>query len=170
MLVPARLVLRRTARTHSALMSVSPLAARALRWAFRLTPAALEPQPCATHSRPKVRRPRPPRPDTTAARLRALSSARTDSGWTRMAGPAETRRLAAGGERPPAAKASRPAPHTTSDPAGTQPARASLDFASFGTVMKDAKRAEAQRAVIYSAAPTHRHPLTQDPRLRLHCT
>jgi len=37
MLVPARLVLRRTARTHSALMSVSPLAARALRWAFRLT-------------------------------------------------------------------------------------------------------------------------------------
>ncbi len=36
--------------------------------------------------------------------------------------------------------------------------------------MKDANRAEAQRAVIYSAAPTHRHPLTQDPRLRLHCT
>ena len=124
----------------------------------------LKPRPGAAHSRPEVRTARPPRPDTPAARLRALSSARTASGWTRMAGPAETRRLAAEGKRPPAAKASRPAQDLVTV-ARRQTNRArQIDFASFGAVMKDAKRAEAQRAVIYSAAETTPAPASQDPR------
>jgi hypothetical protein len=101
-------------------------------------PSTLQPRPGAAHSRPEVRTARPPRPDTTAARLRALSSARTDSGWTSKAGPAETRRLAAEGKRPPAAKASRPAQDIWPGHEGEPTARARWDFASFGAVMKDA--------------------------------
>ena len=170
MLVPVRLCLRRTDRTPAApkvsLTSGRPCSALGL----TACPAALKPRPGAAHYRPEVRTARPPRPDTTAARLRALSSARTDSGWTRMAGPAETRRLAAEGKRPPAAKASRPAQDLVS-PARRQTNRErQLEFAPFGAVMKGANRAEAQRAVIYSAAETTPAPASQDPRLRLHCT
>ena len=164
MLVPARLGLRRTARTHSApnvsLTSGRPCSALGL----QACPAALKPRPGAAHYRPEVRTARPPRPNTTAARLRALSSARTDSGWTRAAGPAETRRLAAVGKRPPAAKASRPAQDLVSLARRQSNRARQLDSAPFGTVMKDANRAEAQRAVIYSAAETTPAPAAQDPR------
>lgn len=59
-------------------ISVTPLAVRAPRWALRLAPGGRpqgppKPRPCAAHSRPEVRT---PRPNTTAARLRALSKRR----------------------------------------------------------------------------------------------
>ena len=48
--------------------SVAPLAVRVPRWALRLALLPFKPRPCAAHSRPEVRRARPPRPDTTGAR------------------------------------------------------------------------------------------------------
>jgi len=124
--------------------SVAPLAVRVPRWALWLALLPFKPRPCATHSRPEVRRARPPRPDTTGAR----PSSRT----VKTPIVSLDRRLG-----------TRPAQDIVSL-ARRQPNRArQMDSAPFGTVMKDANRAEAQRAVIYSAAPTHRHPLRRTP-------
>jgi hypothetical protein len=87
--------------------SVAPLAVRVPRWALRLAPGGqsgtdpFKPRPCATHSRPEVRTARPPRPDTTGAR----PSSRT----VKTPIVSLDRRLVARPDRPPAAKASRPA-------------------------------------------------------------
>ncbi len=177
---------------------------------------------------------RGPRDPNNARQTASLSSARTDSGWTSTAGPAEAGRLALWGDvsrtsgRPcsalgltacpvalqatalcytlPArsAKSAAPAPRfdrrPSSEPNGedtdrlagpapgdkagapacckaSRPAQdlvslarrqtnraRQIDFAPFGTGMKDANRAEAQRAVIYSAAETTPAPASQDPR------
>ena len=142
-------------------MSVSPLAVRVSRWALRLALPPFEPRPCAAHSRPEVRRARPPRPGTTAARLRALSSARTDSGWTRRAGPAETRRLAAEGSARLLQKPAGRRKTLTGTRRQTNRAR-QIDFASFGTVMKDAPGFQTQ-GVLSDAAETAPAPAGAGP-------
>ena len=162
MLVPARLCLRRTARPHSAPKSVSPLAVRVPRWAYRLALSPLKPRPGALHSRPEVRTARPPRPDTTAARLRALSSTRTDSGWTSEAGPAETRRLAAEGKRPPAAK---PAGRRKTFDLGTEvnKPRAPDGIRFVRGCHEGCSRLQPQGDVIYRASKTAPAPAAAGP-------
>ena len=59
--------------------------------------------------------------------------------------------------RPPAAKASRPAHQRHTNRARQ------LDFASFGTVMKDAPGFQPQEDVIYSAAKTAPAPARRTP-------
>jgi hypothetical protein len=73
------------------------------------------------------------------------------------------RRLEEKPERPPAAKASRPAQDLVSLFAGNQTARARWDFAPFGAVMKDAPGFQTQGDVIYRAAKTAPAPAVAGP-------
>jgi hypothetical protein len=125
-------------------------------------PSALQPRPGAAHSRPEVRTARPPRPGTTAARLRALSSARTDSGWTRTAGPAETRRLAAEGKRPPAAKPAGRRKTFDLGPEENKP-RAPDGIRSVRGCHEGCSRLQPQGDVIYRASKTAPAPAAAGP-------